>query len=39
MAFPTGWTLQHKIASDPDKVSGTANLTNFPSLLTEANFL
>ena len=39
MAFPTGWTGKHKITIDHTKVSGTGNLTDFPVLLTEANFL
>lgn len=38
MAFPTGWTKKCALVIDADKVSGTANLTNFPVLLTEANF-
>ena len=39
MAFPTGWTKKHKISIDYTKVSGSANLTNFPVLLTAVNFL
>jgi len=39
MAFPTGWNKKHKIKIDHTKVSGSANLTNFPVLFTEANFL
>jgi hypothetical protein len=39
MAFPTGWLAKHKIIIDHTKVSGGANLTNFPVLLAEGNFL
>ena len=39
MAYPTGWTLRHKIVIDHTKVSGGSNLSNFPVLFTEANFL
>jgi hypothetical protein len=39
MAFPTGWNKKHKIKIDHTKVSGSANLSNFPVLFTEANFL
>ena len=38
MAFPTGWLKKHKISIDHTKVGGTDNLTDFPVLLTEANF-
>jgi len=38
MAFPTGWTKKCSLTIDNTKVSGSANLTNFPVLLTEANF-
>lgn len=38
MAFPTGWN-SHKLTIDNTKVSGTANLTNFPVLVTEDNLL
>jgi len=38
MAFPTGWTKKCSLTIDNTKVSGTANLSNFPVLLTEANF-
>lgn len=37
--FPTGWGKRHKITIDADMVSGTSNLTDFPVLLTESNFL
>jgi len=39
MAFPTGWNKKHKITIDNTKVSGSSNLSNFPVLLTESNFL
>lgn len=39
MAFPTGWNRRHKITIDNTKVSGTGDLTDFPVLLTEDNFL
>jgi len=39
MAFPTGWDSKHKLTIDNTKVSDAANLTNFPVLLTEDNFL
>lgn len=39
MAFPTGWNKRHTITIDYTKVGGTSNLSNFPVLLTEANFL
>ena len=39
MAFPTGWLSKHKLSIDSTKVSGSSNLTNFPVLLTEDNFL
>jgi hypothetical protein len=39
MAFPTGWTKRHKITIDNTKVVGTGDLSNFPVLLTESNFL
>jgi hypothetical protein len=38
MAFPTGWTKKCPLVIDADQVSGTANLTDFPVLLTEVNF-
>jgi hypothetical protein len=38
MAFPTGWTKKCSLTIDNTKVSGSANLSNFPVLLTEANF-
>jgi len=38
MSFPTGWTKKCSLTIDNTKVSGTTNLTNFPVLLTEANF-
>ena len=38
MSFPTGWGASHKISQDHTKVSGTANLTNYPALLTQDNF-
>jgi len=34
MAFPTGWGRKQKITIDNTKVSGTANLSNFPFLVT-----
>ena len=39
MAFPTGWTLLQTCTIDNTKVSGSANLTNFPVLLNEDNIL
>jgi len=39
MAFPTGWGRQHKITIDATKVAGATNLTDYPILLTEANFM
>lgn len=39
MAFPVGWGSKHKITIDNTKVSGSSDLTNFPVLLTEDNFL
>jgi len=38
MAFPVGWTKKCSLTIDNTKVSGTSDLTNFPVLLTEANF-
>lgn len=38
MSFPTGWTKKCSLTIDNTKVSGTANLSNFPVLLTEVNF-
>lgn len=34
--FPVGWT-KYQIASDPTKVSGSSNLTDFPALISSAN--
>ncbi|GEM_PF-3897888 len=39
MAFPTGWNSKHKLTIDNTKVSGSANLTNFPVYLSGDNFL
>ena len=39
MAFPTGWGKKHKLTIDHTKVSGSANLTNFPVYLSGDNFL
>ena len=39
MAFPGDYTLLQTITVDNTKVSGSANLTDFPTLFTEANFL
>ena len=39
MAFPTGWTLLQKITIDNTKVSGAANLTDFPVYLSTSEFL
>lgn len=36
MAFPTGWTSL-ELQSDHTKVSGSANLTDFPALISSAN--
>lgn len=38
MAFPIGWGRKCKLTIDHTKISGEANLENFPVLLTEANF-
>ena len=38
MSFPTGWTKKCSLTIDNTKVSGTGDLSNFPVLLTEANF-
>lgn len=38
MSFPTGWSYRCNLTIDADQVSGSANLTNFPVLLTEVNF-
>jgi hypothetical protein len=38
MAFPIGWNKKAKLTIDHTKVSGSANLSDFPVLLTEANF-
>lgn len=37
MAFPVGWTNKLQIQSDPTKVSGSSNLTNFPVLIKDEN--
>ena len=39
MAFPTDWSLLQKITVDNTKVSGSANLTDFPTLITEDNII
>lgn len=39
MAFPTGWSSKHRLTIDNTKVSGSANLTNFPVYLSGDNFL
>jgi len=36
MAFPVGWT-SYQIKTDPTKVSGSSNLTDFPALISSAN--
>lgn len=37
MAFPTGWSKKLQIKSDPTKVSGSSNLTDFPTLISDSN--
>ena len=39
MAFPADYTLLQKITIDKDKVSGSANLTDFPVYLSTSEFL
>ena len=39
MAITSGWGKRHTITIDNTKVSGSANHSNFPVLLTEDNFL
>lgn len=37
MAFPVGWTGRQKVTIDATKVTGSANLTDFPMLITDSN--
>lgn len=39
LAENTNWTKKHKITIDNTKVAGSADLTDFPFVLTESNFL